>query len=312
MCATKTDLGILSLQHAGWGAPASEDIAANLDTLVDWTDRELSNREGVDLVVLPELSTTPYFCGSRDDRYFKWAELIPGPTTARFGELARRYRTNIVVPLFERSSEGLCYNSAAVIDSDGQLVQGHPNDVGVAPYRKCHVPTIQNPPDTEAWEDHFFQPGSGFPVFRVARTTIGVLICYDRWFPEAWRLLVDSGAEIVVVPMVAWGFVEGPYLPMLQTRAAENGVFVVSCNRAGLEELDGVRMQNFGRSTIVGPDGTVVAGAAPGEAQTAIFATINLGKIEEQRRVLPLLAHRRRDLYGQPSEWISVKARRNR
>jgi beta-ureidopropionase len=300
MGGADSSFGILSLQAAGWGAPASQDITANRQALADWTEHELSVSGPVDLVILPELSTTPYFCGARQDRYFHWAEPIPGPTTELFARLARRHSTTIVLPVFERAADGSYFNSAAVVGPRGELISGTIDGADVGVYRKCHVPTILNPPDTEAWEDYFFQPGQGFPVFRLPKVTMGILICYDRWFPEAWRMLAAGGAQLVAIPMVAWGFVEGPYLPMLQSRAAENGVFVASCNRSELEELDGVRMDHFGRSTIVGPDGTILAGAASGEGQRAVTATVDLAAVEKQRGLLPLLEHRRRDLYGGP------------
>jgi beta-ureidopropionase len=300
MAESESNFRIVALQAPGWGAPASEDIAANRRALADWTDQALSVGEPPDLVILPELSTTPYFCGARQDRYFDWAEPIPGPSTDLFSGLARRHRTTIVLPLFERAADGSYFNSAAVLGPDGELISGTVGGAEVGVFRKCHVPTILNPPDTQAWEDYFFQPGQGFPVFKLPKVTMGILICYDRWFPEAWRMLAADGAQLVAVPMVAWGFVEGPYLPMLQSRAAENGVFVASCNRSEPEELDGVRMDNFGRSAIIGPDGTILALAEPGEGRRAVAATVDLTAAERQRAVLPLFQHRRRDLYGGP------------
>lgn len=295
-------LRLLVLQQEGWGSPASEDVEANARHLIDWTDRELT-LEPADIAVLPELSTTPYFCCRRDDRYFNWAEPIPGFTTDGFADVARRHRATIVVPMFERGPEGETYNAAAVVGPDGELIEGEVGERRISSYRKCHVPTIENPPDTEAWEDHFFRPGSGFPVFRTRKATIGILICYDRWFPEAWRMLATEGAQLVLVPMVAWGFVQGPYLPMLQSRAVENGLFAASCNRAGLEELDGISMDHFGRSAVIAPTGEILTIAEPGEAKRAIRAELDLGAIERQREILPLLEHRRVDLYGEPGTW---------
>ena len=288
---------LLILQAPGWGTPASEDIRANVEWLSDWADRELS-ASSADLVVLPELSTTPYFCCRKDDRYFAWAQSVPGPATYTFSEVARRYQTSIVLPLFERCADGRYYNSAAIIGPDGSLVQGSANGGNVSHYRKCHIPHIDNPPDTEAWEDYYFRAGSSLPVFNIGDAAIGVLICYDRWFPEAWRALAIAGAQVVIVPMVAWGFVEGPYLGMLQSRAVENGVFVASCNRSGTEVLDGIRMEHFGRSAVFGPSGQLIVAAPPGETQRAIRSTIDVREIEKQRHILPLLRDRRLDLYG--------------
>jgi beta-ureidopropionase len=293
---------VLALQAPGWGAPASQDIKANARQLASWTDQQISGQRA-DLVILPELSTTPYFCCRRDERYFEWAESIPGATTDLFAQLAVRHGSTIVLPLFERGADGQFYNAAAVIGPDGNLIAGDAYGRSVPHYRKCHVPAVDNPPDTEAWENYFFQPGHELPVFDTPRARIGVLICFDRWFPEAWRMLTFAGAQLVVVPMVAWGFVERPYLSMLQSRAVENGVFVASCNRSELEELDGVQMDNFGRSVILAPDGTTVAAAPPGAGALALPATLELTEVERQRDTLPLLKYYRSDLYGSPLSW---------
>lgn len=293
---------VLALQAGGWGAPASEDIGRNARELARWTDEELG-RDPADLVVLPELSTTPYFCIDRDERHFEWAEPIPGTTTELFGSLAAKHQTTIVLPIFERSPEGRYHNTAVVIGPDGKLTTGHASGREFDRYRKCHVPSVDNPPDTVACEDHYFTPGDAFPVFDTPKVRIGILICFDRWFPEAWRMLLFEGAQLVVVPMVAWGFVEGPYLAMLQSRAVENAVFVASCNRSAFEELDGVPMPHFGRSMILGPDGEVIAGAARSDGQRAIAATLDLEDIARQGERLPLLRYRRADLYGAVDSW---------
>jgi beta-ureidopropionase len=301
----ETDLRVLSLQARGWGAPASEDIAGNVRTLAAWTDEQIAEHPS-DLVVLPELSTTPYFCCRRENRYFEWAESIPGPATDVFAAVAQRHGTTIVLPLFESTPEGRYYNAAAVIGPDGELISGDAYGEPVTHYRKCHIPAVENPPDTEAWEDYFFAPGGALPVFDTPKARIGVLICFDRWFPEAWRMLTFGGAEIVLVPMVAWGFVEKPYLSMLHSRAVENALFVVSCNRSEYEELDGVGMDNFGRSVMLSPYGETIAEAPANAGEMAVHATLDLAEVGRQRELLPLLRYRRPDLYGSPSSWTSA------
>jgi N-carbamoylputrescine amidase len=298
----ETELRVLSLQARGWGVPASEDIAGNVRMLAAWTDAQIAEHPA-DLVVLPELSTTPYFCCRRDDRYFEWAESIPGPATDTFAAVAQRHRTTIVLPLFERSSDGRYFNAAAVIGPDGDLIAGDAYGESVTHYRKCHVPAVENPPDTEAWEDYFFTPGGALPVFQTPKARVGVLICFDRWFPEAWRMLTFGGAEVVLVPMVAWGFVEKPYLAMLHSRAVENALFVVSCNRSEYEELDGAGMDNFGRSVMLSPYGETIAEAPAGAGEVAVHATLDLAEVQRQRDLLPLLRYRRTDLYGSPESW---------
>lgn len=300
--AAPSPLRVLVLQQQAWGSPASEDVEANAERLVQWVDAEIARRP-CDVAVLPELSTTPYFCCSRNDRYFEWARPIPGPITDRFAEVAKRHETTLIVPMYERGADGNTYNSAAVLGADGELVPGYTGERRFDVYRKCHVPSIVNPPDTEAWEDYYFRPGAGLPVFQTSKVRFGMLICYDRWFPEAWRMLAAQGAQLVLVPMVAWGFVEGPYLYMLRSRAVENGLFVASCNRAGVEVVDGVSMDNFGRSAVIAPDGRIDAIAEPGETEKVLYAELDLGEIERQRRILPLLRHRRTDIYGEPLSW---------
>lgn len=299
-----TPLSVLVLQQQAWGSPPSEDVEDNAQRLIEWTDEEISKHPS-DIAVLPELSTTPYFCCSKNDRYFGWARSIPGPITDGFAEVAKRHGTTLVVPMYELGPDGETYNSAAVIGPDGELIPGFENDRRFEVYRKCHVPSISNPPDTEAWEDYYFKPGAGLPVFQTEKVRMGMLICYDRWFPEAWRVLAAQGAQLVLVPMVAWGFVEGPYLYMLRSRAVENGLFVASCNRAGVEVVEGISMNNFGRSAVIAPDGRVEAIAEPGEQQRVLHAELDLSEIDRQRQLLPLLRHRRVDLYGEPLSWIS-------
>ena len=300
--AVSEGVRVLALQAAGWGAPASEDIRKNVAQLARWTDEQLG-QDGADLVVLPELSTTPYFAIRRDQRFFDWAEPIPGRATELFGDIAAKHHATIVLPLFERAPDGRYHNAAVVLGPDGALIAGHGGGMEFHHYRKCHVPSVDNPPDTVACEDHYFSPGDGFPVFEIPKARIGVLICFDRWFPEAWRMLMFEGAQIVVVPMVAWGFVEGPYLAMLQSRAVENAVFVVSCNRSAYEELDGVAMPNFGRSLVLGPDGRIIASADGNDGERAVPATLDLSEIERQRELLPLWRYRRADLYGDVDKW---------
>lgn len=299
---TRPNVRALLYQAGGWGAPASEDIDANVAALTREIHAELT-REPADLVVLPELATTPYFCCSESDRFSTWAQPIPGPATEAFAEVARRHRAVIVLPLFERGADGQTYNSAAIISADGELVHGQYRNLDVSHYRKCHIPLVRNPPDTNALETLYFTPGGALPVFEVMGVRVGVLICFDRWFPEAWRVLRAQGAEVIIVPMVAWGFVESTYLQMIVSRAVENNVFVLTCNRSAFEELDGIGMDNFGRSAALAPDGSVLAIAAPRAGTSAVRATLELDQLAEQSRILPLLASRRIDLYEGFSTW---------
>lgn len=252
-----------------------------------------------DLVVFPELFPHPFWCvGLGDNRYFSWAESISGPTM----DLASRFVADLgchaVVPLFERGDvAGEYYNSAVVIGPDGQIVPGRlPGGEEALTYRKCAISSYRWG-DARNDEKHYFREGPGYPVFPTAIGNIGVLICYDRWFPEAWRVLALQGADVVCVPTASSGPGAGLFHPSLRTWAAENALFVVAANRSGVEDVEGTKTEYFGLSSIISPRGEMMAAAQPGDADAAVMADVEIDEVQRVRLDLTMYRDRRPELY---------------
>lgn len=252
-----------------------------------------AHERGARLIVLPELFRTRYFCQREDLRYYDLSEPIPGPTTERMQVLARRLNIVLVVPLFERRAAGLYHNSAVIIDSDGALV-------GV--YRKMHIPH-----DPLYYEKYYFAPGDlGFRVWETRMGRIGVLICWDQWFPEAARLTALQGAEILIYPTAIgwhphekpdWGAVQHDAWETVQrAHAITNGVFVAAVNRVGYEGLDNTGLEFWGGSFICDPYGRILAKASH-DREEILLAPIDKSMIETMRRHWPFLRDRRIDAY---------------
>ncbi len=290
-------LRIAALQQG----PRSADPARNLEELLDAIDEAAAS--GPDVIVAPELSVTPYFCGSASLAYRAWAEVVPGRVTDAVADRARRYVATIVVPLFVRGADGRYTNSAVVIGPDGRTIPGRLPDGHTVPYfSKVHLPKIESA-TLVTDEPHHFAAGGSFPVFRIPHATIGVLICYDRRFPEAWRELVLAGAELVVLPacVPAWDPAQAAssaelFVSELRTRACENVLYVAACNRAGVEEFEGRSTLFFGQSCVIGPGGTVIAQGLA-DSPCVVHAEIDLDEVERTRARLPLLVDRRPDAY---------------
>lgn len=234
-----------------------------------------------DLAVLPELFATEFFASEKDARFFDYAEPVDGETVSTMARVAKETGTSIVVPFFEYAPSGRFYNSAALVGSDGRVV-------GV--YRKTHIPF------TKSFEKFYFAPGSNFPVFETELGRVGILICYDRWFPEAWSRLREAGAEIVCVPIASWryqGFSEAPYWDALhRIRARENLLFVAASNRTGSEgDYDYI-----GHSLIAGPSGAVHS-IAEESFEGAVVVECNLDDVRRDRARWPLLRDRRPEIY---------------
>lgn len=273
----------------------TQDKAANVDRLVALVDEAAA--AGADLVVLPELATTPYFAGTRDPRWYEWAETIPGPTTERFAEAARRNGTAIIVGMFERTAAGALHNSAVVIDATGAIVPGVRPDGSTLPaYRKTFVPSVVTS-DIDVDEKFYFAPGQGPCTFDVAGVRLGIVICYDRSFPELWQALVRLGAKVIVPVVSSLGWREQRFVDELSIRAFETQTWVVAANRAGPEEHNGVSASFFGSSCIIDPTGEVVA-RAPAHVQPEVLrATIDLDAVAHQRAYFPLGRDKRWDLF---------------
>ncbi len=285
------------IQGAAYGDPASFDVEANLHGYLDRIEAACrEQRPG--LVVLPELFATPYFCSSHDAALFDLAEPIPGPTTTALAGLARAHGTYIAAPIFERVVDGEHYDSCALIGPDGSLcpgrVIGAPESTAVPAARKVHLPNIQAL-GTSIDEKYWFRPGPGLTVFDTELGRIGVLVCYDRSFPEAWRTLVLAGAELIVVPVASHGFREALFVAELQALTAGNGVYALACNRAGPERVDSL-VQMFGSSCVLSPLGDVVARASSTEPEVLV-ADLDPGAVTAARTQMPYLRDRRPECY---------------
>ena len=264
--------------------------------------REAAAR-GAQIICLKELFNAPYFCKSLRQEYFNLAEPIPGPTVAALRALAAELQVVVIVPMYEREAPGLYRNSAAVIDADGTLL-------GV--YRKMHIPH-----DPLFEEKYYFAPGdavtgddgtaSGFKVWKTRYATIGVLICWDQWYPEAARITALLGAEILFYPTAIgwhpaekaeWGAAQvEAWRTAQRAHAIANGVFVAAANRTGFEPEPGTQgLEFFGQSFLCDPFGRVVAEAATEPA--VIVAHCDLALVESTRRNWPFLRDRRVDAYG--------------
>ena len=251
--------------------------------------RDAASR-GAELVCLQELFRTPYFCQREDAGLFDLAESIPGPTTERMSKLAADCGVVLVVPVFERRAAGLYHNSAVVIERDG-------TQLGL--YRKMHIPD-----DPLFYEKFYFTPGDlGFHCVDTSVGRIGVLICWDQWFPEAARLLALDGAELLFYP-TAIGALDGEtdaenaamresWLVVQRGHAIANGLFVCAANRVGREGA----LRFWGSSFVADPQGRLLAQANDSDEQVLV-TEIDLARIESQRRGWPFLRDRRIDAYG--------------
>jgi predicted amidohydrolase len=268
--------------------PGGEDIAQNVARGLGLLEAAAAG-ERLDLAVFDELFNLRFFPVDRLDRFDQYFETIPGPTTELLAEAARRHSTNIVAGIAERSAAGQYYNSAVVLDRRGQVV-------GV--YRKTHVPLMAAPEDRATYERNYFRPGDDLPIFQLDCATLGVLICYDRHFPEAWRTLALRGAEIVAVPTGArsWNrsWRSGIWEALLRTMAYVNGVFVLGVNRAGIEE----RTTYTGDSMLVSPvGGQILQRAQEGAIDCVVAGVIDLDDIVRCAETIPFRRDLRPDLY---------------
>lgn len=251
--------------------------------------------KGARIICLQELFASLYFCQSLNHEWFQLAESIPGPLTDRFCKLAKKLRVVILLPVFEKAAPGLYFNSCAVIDADGALLGA---------YRKMHIPH-----DPQFEEKYYFTPGDrGFSAWDTAAGRIGVLICWDQWYPEAARLTAMHGAEILFYPTaIGWLAPEKEALGEKQhqsweiiqrSHAVANGCYVASVNRVGQEApAGGQGIEFWGRSFVAGPMGDLVAKAST-DKEELLLAEVDFAAIRNQREWWPFLRDRRIDAYG--------------
>jgi beta-ureidopropionase len=275
--------------------PATDDLAENLRAAGELA-RASPVRGG--LVVFPELFSRPFWClGMSDPQYFSWAEPVTGPTVSHGAGLAAELGAVVVVPFFEQSAlAGEYFNSAAVIGPDGSLLPGRlPDGSPTLVYRKNAVSAYRWG-DQVNDEKFYFKPGNGFAVFDTPVGRIGILVCLDRWFPEAWRVLALRGAEVICVVNASQGDVDDLFVPSMRTCAAQNVIFAVAVNRVGIEDVAGHRTRYYGRSCVIDPTGTVLAQAC-GDKPQAVPAKLDLAEVAAVRTRRTMYRDRRPELY---------------
>jgi N-carbamoylputrescine amidase len=285
------ELRVSIVQSGGCG----QDQAENVERLVGLIDE--ASAGGADLVVLPELATTPYMGATRDSQWYQWATTVPGPVTDRFADAAQRNGTAVIVGMYERSLSGNLYNSAVVIDADGNIVHGvRPDGSTIPAYRKTFLPSLVTT-DIDVDEKFYFSPGDGPCVFDVARVRLGIVICYDRSFPELWQSLVRLGAEVIVPVVSSMGWREQRFVDELSIRAFETQTWVIASNRGGKETHAGLTNSFFGCSCVIDPTGEVVARAPAHSEPELVRTTIDLDAVALQRARFPLGRDKRWDLF---------------
>jgi len=273
----------------------SNDRDENLKTSMKGIRDAAQN--GAKLVLLQELHTGPYFCQTEDVDTFDLAEIIPGPSTQQLGALAKEFGVVIVASLFERRTAGLYHNTAAVLESDGSLA-------GI--YRKMHIPD-----DPGYYEKFYFTPGDlGFHPIQTSVGRLGVLVCWDQWYPEAARLMALAGAELLLYPTaIGWSDADDnaeqtrqrdAWVTIQRAHAVANGLPILVANRIGTEPdpsgtTSGIRF--WGSSFACGPQGEILA-QADVDSPTVLHAELDLTRSEAVRRIWPYLRDRRIDAYG--------------
>jgi len=248
---------------------------------------EAAAAEGAQVICFQELFYGPYFGNVQDKKYYEYAESVPGPTTARFSELARKHNMVIVLPVYEEDQPGVLYNTAAVIDADGSYL---------GKYRKHHIPHLQS-----FWEKFYFRPGNlGYPVFDTAVGKVGVYICYDRHFPEGWRALGLGGAELVFNPSATKPGLSNRLWELEQpAAAAANQYYIAANNRIGTEsdEFGDAAVTFYGSSYFVDPRGNFVGEVASTGTEELVIRELDLGLVREVRGDWQFYRDRRPDSY---------------
>jgi N-carbamoylputrescine amidase len=277
-------VGVVQMKMSG-------DPGENMQKALDMTHD--ATGKGADVVCLPELFRSRYFCQTEDAEFFELAEPIPGPGTEAFETVAAATGATLIVSLFEKRTAGLYHNTIAVID-------GRKGYVGK--YRKMHIPD-----DPNYYEKFYFTPGDlGYHSWTTAYAKAGVLICWDQWYPEAARLTAISGAQILFYPTaIGWLVPEkaeygaaqqASWETIQRSHAIANGVFVAAVNRVGLEPGPNQGIEFWGGSFVAGPNGQILAKA--GTAEEILVVPVDLRQVDFARTHWPFLRDRRIDSYG--------------
>ncbi|MEI7501894.1 MAG: carbon-nitrogen hydrolase [Paludibacter sp.] len=260
--------------------------------------------KGAELVVLQELHNGRYFCQTEDPSVFEQAETIPGPSTELFGKLAKELSVVLVLSLFEKRAPGLYHNTAVVIEKDGTIA---------GKYRKMHIPD-----DPAYYEKFYFTPGDlGFEPIQTSVGKLGVLVCWDQWYPEAARLMAMAGAEMLIYPTaIGWESTDSneekqrqkeAWMIAQRAHAVANGIHVISCNRTGYEpDPSGVTngIQFWGNSFVAGPQGEILE-IATNDYEDNLIVEIDLSRTETVRRMWPFFRDRRIDAFSDLTKrWI--------
>jgi len=274
---------------------STADPAANLKRTLALAER--AARQGAQIICTQELFRSQYFCQSEDYKNFRLTETIPGPSTDAFCRLAKKHGVVVIASLFEKRADGVYHNTAVVIDADGSLL---------GCYRKMHIPD-----DPLYYEKFYFAPGDlGFKAWNTHYGKIGVLICWDQWYPEAARLTALQGAQILFYPTaIGWHPREKKKLGQRQhdawqlvqrSHAVANGCYVAAVNRVGHEVLAGVGgdgIEFWGQSFVAGTSGEVLAQAGA-DREEILVVPVDLGRVDDTRTHWPFLRDRRIDAYG--------------
>ena len=287
---TTKQLKVAVVQHSN-----TPDLQHNTDKTIEGI-REAA-AEGAKLIVLQELHRSLYFCQTEETHLFDLAEPIPGPSTDLYGNLAKELNVVLVLSLFEKRAVGIYHNTAVVIESDGTIA---------GKYRKMHIPD-----DPGFYEKFYFTPGDlGFEPIPTSVGTLGVLVCWDQWFPEAARLMAMAGAEVLIYPTaIGWDTRDDKdeqarqldaWVISQRGHAVANGLPVISCNRVGhegdpSEQSTGILF--WGNSFIAGPQGEILAHASDKDDQI-LTANVSLSRSEDVRRIWPFMRDRRIDHYS--------------
>jgi N-carbamoylputrescine amidase len=274
----------------------SDDKQANLQKSAAMIRRAAAS--GSQLIVLQELHAGPYFCQIEDPALFDLAEPIPGESSRFIASLARELGVVIVASLFERRAPGLFHNTAVVFEKDGETAGS---------YRKMHIPD-----DPGFYEKFYFTPGDlGFTPIKTSVGTLGVLVCWDQWYPEAARLMALAGADLLIYPTaIGWDPVDtdaekerqrGAWITVQRGHAVANGLPVLAVNRVGFEPSSahpGSGLQFWGSSFVAGPQGELLAEASQ-DKEEILQVDVDMGRSETVRRIWPFLRDRRIDAYGE-------------